>query len=94
MASKRRSYRGTPAEHRAEAVKSAKDMLDMSRRVVRMVNSDDCFAALQQLVAASNVQGRYQQSRLHTSKRSTVLPRGGYTAIVRAQEAFARKCLR
>jgi hypothetical protein len=91
---RRKAYRGTEAEHTADAIDRARSMKNMVERAGRMVKVGYCYEALQQIVHASNVQGRYAAARQYSRKQSSVLPRGGYSGLNRVLEAFEKKCLR
>ena len=63
---RRKSYRGTPAQHTADAARHAKFVRTQSKRVVAMAKRGDCIEALLQFQAVANSEGRYAASRLYT----------------------------
>jgi hypothetical protein len=97
MASKRKSYRGTPAEHRREATGQAKAVLARLKAanevVQRAKSQDDCVDAFRYIAGAENIMGRFMANLGHSGPRRTPFSTLN-VRIERTKKAFVSKCLR
>lgn len=95
MASKRKSYRGTPAEHLSDAAYFTKKVRVLAKKTIAHAKAGNCFVAMEnfQLLAtnagiALTSKAYSHGRRQHGADRLTTRPAVD-KAVIRAREAVA-----
>lgn len=90
MASKRKSYRGTPAEHREDAMKYGALMRKQASKFRRARDVEDCKGMLAALSDMRYYQGGYDISAIGARKYGTS---GSSNTARSLEDQFKRVCL-
>ena len=91
MASKRKSYRGTPEQHRKEAGHSLVAMRRAQKEFSRQLQKGNCRLALYALSDARFKHGQYNSDLLWAAARRG---RGSGRAVGAMEQRFYKHCVR
>lgn len=92
---KRRSYRGTPSEHRSEAKHHLKWVRGSARMAQARLRSGHCRQAMELIERTALAIGHYEAHRGETADRRGLLGRPTLTSLLRRLNSqFNAKCLR
>jgi hypothetical protein len=95
MASKRKSYRGLPAEHRSEAKYHLKSARGTARLAQARIRAGLCRQAMEMLERTAMYVGHYEAHRGEVPDRRGLLGRPTLTSMLRRLNSqFNAKCLR
>jgi hypothetical protein len=91
---KRKSYRGTPDEHRQLAVDALRITKQKFKHLNDAIRAGRCSVALAYIPEAAFFNGVYRRERSHAGKKSEAARLRMYAKMDRTLNAFAAKCLR
>lgn len=96
MAKRRKSYRGTPGEHKRDAVESTRMMKGAAREMRSFLRAGNCYEALHSLRNAVASSGRALDASLYVraSQRRRLRRTGTNRLLDNLEGAFYRKCVK
>jgi hypothetical protein len=93
---RRKSYRGTPAEHRGIAAKNLQYAKHYAQGVLRELAQNECRDAVGEFIFMEREFARYKANRDWTGKKHALpfnISNAGPRLLARARSAFINKCI-
>lgn len=93
---RRKSYRGTPAEHRKVAVSNLNNAKQYARGVLRELAQNECRDAVGEMIYMEREFARYKANRDWAGQKKSLrfnVSSAGPKIMVRARNAFIDKCI-